>query len=290
MISNFELRQRVRKVVRPNLQTLLVIALIAALPGLLVNVILSRTGSDITSYLFAHGVDTTATPEQLLDVISQFYQERAWVAPTLSLVSLLITPALTLGFLNAVLTLLRGGTAVVGDVFSRMKVFIRATLLSLWVAIRMVLWALPGFALSTLSVFAGSAGLSVLMLMAGLVMLVAFMVTAYYRYSLATVFQADDPEMGVFACVRRSKEVMKNRKLQLFMLTLSFNLGRMAAIMLGVELLGYVLGNLVSMLIQLILSVYINGAYCAFYEAYARPEGGRAHAFQSDPYHGEMQE
>lgn len=292
MITNIELRQRAGKVIRPNLQVLLLIALITALPGLLVNVIVARTGSDLTTYLFSSGIDTSATTEQLLEAIEAFQRERGWIAPVLSLISSVLTSALSLGFLNAMLTLLRGGTAVVGDVFSRLNVFIRAALLSLWIAIKMVLWALPGLALTILALFAGvrSDALGVLLALAGSGLMVAFTVTAYFRYALATVFQADDPELGVLSCVRKSKAVMQGRKMQLFALTLTYNLGRMVVITLGVQLLGYVLGNLVSMLVQLILSVYINGAICAFYEAYARPEGGRAHAFQADPYHNEMQE
>ena len=292
MITNYELRQRAGKVIRPNMQVLLLIALITALPGLLVNVIIARTGSDLTTYLFNQGIDTSATADQLMEMISRFQLERGWVAPVLSLLNLLITSALSLGFLNAMLTLLRGGTVVVGDAFSRMNIFLRAALLSLWIAIKMILWALPGMALTILSLFAGlrSDALGVIAALAGFGLLVTLPVMAYFRYALATVFQADEPETGVFACVRKSKDVMKGRKMQLFMLTLSYNLLRMLVIMVGVELLGYVLGNLVSMMVQLILSVYINGAICAFYEAYARPDGGRAHAFQADPYHGEMQE
>lgn len=292
MLTNLELRQRAGKVIRPNMQVLLLIALITALPGLLINVVIARTGSDLTTYLFNHGIDTSATLEELMELMMRFQQERGWVAPVLSLVNLLITSALTLGFLNAVLTLLRGGTAVVGDVFSRMNSFIRAALLSLWIAVKMILWALPGMALMILALFVGVKVdfLGMLMALAGFGLLAALPVMAYFRYSLATVFQADDPELGVLSCVRKSKAVMKNRKMQLFSLTLTYNFGRMLAIMLGVQLLGYVLGNLVSMTVQLILSVYINGAICAFYEAYARPGGGRAHAFQADPYHSGMQE
>lgn len=289
MVTNYDLRQRASKVIRPNLQVLLLIALIAALPGLLINVVIARTGSDATAYLFSHGVDTASTADQIIEVMAQFSRERGWVAPLLSLVNLLITPVLTLGFLNATLTLLRGGTAVVGDAFSRMRVMLRATLLTLWVAIKIVLWGMPGMALVVLSLFVGEAGFVILNL-AGFILILALTAMAYYRYSLATVFQADEPELGVLTCVRKSKAVMKGRKMQLFMLTLSYNLWRVLAITLGVELLGYVIGNLVSLTVQLVLSVYINGAYCVFYEAYARPAGGRAHAFQSDPYHNEMQE
>ena len=289
MIANVMLRQRSGKVIRPNLQVLLVIALIVALPGLLANVILMRTGSSLTDYLYAQGFDTSVTAEMLTEAVMAFYRERSWILLAAGALQLLVTPVLTLGFLNVTLTLMRGGTAVVGDVFSRRGVALRAVLLMLWIGVKMVLWALPGMALMLLSLFLDSE-LLILPWALGMILSTALMFVAYYRYSLATLFQADEPEMGVFACVRRSKEVMKGRKMQLFSLTLPYSLGRALAVSLGVQLLGYVFGNLVSMTIQLILSVYATGAICAFYEAYARPDGGRAHAFQADPYHDEMQE
>lgn len=289
-MMNYDLRRRASKVIRPNLQVLLVIALITALPGLMINVIVARTGSDLTTYLFAQGIDATSTVEQLMEGVSRFYAERAWVAPVLSLAGALIIPVLTLGFNQAMLTLLRGGTATVTDVFSRMSIAIRATLLTLWITVKMLLWMLPGFALIVASVFLGYDGPAALLALVGIGLLVALPTVAYYRYDLAPIFLADEPETGVLACVRKSKAAMKGRKMQLFTLTLPYNIGRGLAVGLGVEILGYVLGNLVSMTIQLILSVYITGACCAFYEAYARPEGGRAHAFQADPYHDEMQD
>lgn len=289
MITNYELRERMRKAIRPNLQVLLLIALIVALPGLIMNVIVARTGSDLTTYLLEHGVDTASTSEQILEAMTQFSMEQGALSLVLSLLSLLVTPVLGLGLLNAILTLMRGGTVTVGNVLSHRNYFIRATLLTLWLAVKMLLWALPGMALIILSVVVGGAGF-VLLNLAGFLLLTALPIMAYYRYALATVVQADEPETGVMACVRRSKAVMQGRKLQLFMLELPFNFGRMVAIMLSAQLLGYVLGNVVSMAAQLVISVYVNGAACAFYEAYARPQGGRAHAFQADPYHGEMQE
>lgn len=289
MITNYDLRQRSGKMIRPNMQTLLVMALVVALPGLITNVIIARTGSDLTSYLFSSGIDTSSTVEEILDAIGQYRTERWWFTMALQLLSLLITPALSMGLYRGMLTLLRGGTTVVGDVFSLLRVIPRAALLSLWIAIKMILWALPGALLIGVA-FVADGALFLLLMLAGIGLIVAGVIMAEYRFAMSFVYLADEPETGILECARRSKAVMKNRKMQLFMLTLSYNLGRMVAISLGVELLGYVVGNLVSMVVQLIMAIYINGAYCAFYEAYARPEGGRAHAFQTDPYHDEMQE
>lgn len=43
-----------------------------------------------------------------------------------------------------------------------------------------------------------------------------------YRYRLATYFLLDDPGMGVLASIRESKETMRGRKWQLFVMDLSF--------------------------------------------------------------------
>lgn len=292
MITNFDLRQRMRKVIRPNFQVLLLIALIVALPGLIVSVIISRTGIDLTVYLYNQGFDTTVTVDQLSEAIMGYYQEYGLLLFVLRLIPVLVTPVLMLGFLNAILTLMRGGTAVVGNAFSHLNRVVRATLLSVWVAIRTAIWSLPGFALTVLALFVGTRSdfLGMLLASTGFMLMIALVIMASYRYILANVFLADEPDTGILACVRKSKAVMKGRKLQLFMLELPFNFGRMLVITMGESLLGFGLGTLVSLTVQLVLSVYLSGAVCAFYEAYARPTGGKAHAFQADPYHGEMQD
>ena len=290
MVTQYEMRQRARKIIKPNLQVLLVIALIAALPGLLMNVVLSRTGSDLVSYLYESNIDTSATVDQLATAITQFYSERGWIAPVLLLLESLIAPVLALGLLNALLTLLRGGTVVVTNVFSHMRYVVRATLLTLLIAVKMVLWALPGMLVMTLSILLPDSAVFVLAYLVGITLITALTIMAYYRYSLANVFQADEPELGVFACVRKRKAVMKNRKMQLFSLTLSYNLIRMLVITVVAELFGFVLGNVISMVAQLVLSVYISCAYCVFYETYARPARGVPQTIEIDPYHDEMKE
>lgn len=291
MMNNLDLRMRMRRVIKPNMQILLVIALITALPGLLVSVLTVLTGSDIWSYLFTHGVDTSVTPDRLLEVIEAYATERGWVTGLLSLMQALITPVLTLGLINAILTLLRGGTATVGTVFSRLHAFARAVGVALITFIKILLWSLPGVAVMFLAAFlllqTGSLSVYSLLITAGAVLMTVLMVIASYRYVMALFFLADAPETGPLSCIRQSKTVMKNRKMQLLSLELPYIAGNWLASSLISMLLSGVIGTTLSMMAQLIFMVYIYGARCAFFEAYSRPSGGRAHAFQSDPYHSD---
>ena len=79
---------------------------------------------------------------------------------------------------------------------------------------------------------------------------------------------ADAPETGVFACVKRSKELMQNRKGAYFTLMLSF-IGW--ALLLSItqvllmSLVGYVIASTVYMVLNLALQVYMNATSCEFY-------------------------
>ena len=294
MITNYELRQRMRKVIRPNLQVLLVIALIASLPGLLTSVVSTLTGWDLATWLYNHGVDTSATAERLLEEIQAFALAQGWKSAILNLAQALVSPVLLLGLINGMLTLLRGGTVVVGTAFSRLNAFLRSVGVTLLVAVKVFLWTLPALALmmaaTWLLFLTESVVVYSILLLASSILMTVLMVMATYRYAMASFFLADEPEMGVLACVRQSKAVMKKRKLQLLSLELPYVLGGSIASTLIASLLGGVIGSTISMMVQLIFIVFIYGARSTFYEAYARPAGGRAHAFQSDPYHDEMKE
>jgi hypothetical protein len=47
-------------------------------------------------------------------------------------------------------------------------------------------------------------------------------IIAAFRYALAWYVKAEDPEMGANACLKRSGEIMKGRKLRLFLFSLSY--------------------------------------------------------------------
>lgn len=277
MMNKYDLRQRMRKVIKPNLQTLLVIALIAALPGLLASVVTTMTGSALADYLYKHGVDTSATLERLTEALEGFLAERGWVAPVMFLLQALTAPVLTLGLINAILTLLRGGTITFATAFSRLRSFPRAVGVALLVYLKVFLWALAAVPLMLLAFIllmrTGSLTGYTLLMTGSSSLMMALTIMASYRYAMSNFFLADEPETGVPACVRRSKAVMKGRKMQLFQLELPYLVGNWLAASVISMLLAGVIGTTLSMLVQLIFTVYLYGARCAFFEACVHRRG-----------------
>ncbi len=156
----------------------------------------------------------------------------------LSLANMLLSSGLVLGLYSAMIDLCRGDdTVTVGRVFSRMGECLKAFGLNLWVGLKIMLWALPAYALMIALVFfaldavkdsavmAGEASvwLQTLLMISPLVVMVlvcALVVPAALRYMLSVYILADKPETGVFDCVNQSKAMMQGHKWQAFKLTL----------------------------------------------------------------------
>ncbi|MBQ7896368.1 MAG: DUF975 family protein [Oscillospiraceae bacterium] len=80
-------------------------------------------------------------------------------------------------------------------------------------------------------------------------------IIAAYRYKMALYILIDHPEMSVMDCLRESKRMMKGRKMDFFLLELSF----IGWIILGsFGIAGYV--------IQIWTLPYMNFTYCLYYE------------------------
>ncbi len=156
----------------------------------------------------------------------------------LMLVNILVSSSLILGLYSAMIDLCRGDdTVTVSRVFSRMGDCLKAFGLNLWVALKIMLWALPAYALMIVvtffaldavkdsAVMAGEARawLQTLLMISPFVVMVlvfALAVPAALRYMLSVYILADKPETGVFDCVNQSKAMMKGHKWQAFKLTL----------------------------------------------------------------------
>ena len=274
MMTNHELRVRSRKIIRPNMQVLLVIALIASLPGLLANVLTVLSGNDLLT-MYQQSLDASMTVEQLTAMVEDYLYSSAWLSLCLSTVQAVLAPVLTLGLINAFLTLLRGGTVGVGMVFSRMRAFGRSILLTLLLSLKLFLWALPGMGIMIVGAFLGEAGILVTAAIGSVVMLV-MVIMAAYRYAMSSYFLADVPTTGPRACIRQSKEVMRNRKMLLFSLELPYFVASYAIYTLISLIIPGVIGTTLSLMAQLIFTVYIEGARCAFFEHYTHPGNAMA--------------
>lgn len=287
MITNRELRQRARQIIKPNLQVLLLIALIVSLPSLLSNVVTVLSGNNLLS-MYQQNLDTSMTVEQLLAVTESYVSSSVWMAMFLSIAQVVLTPVLTLGFINALLTLLRGGTVGVATVFSRMRAFGRSLLLTLLLSLKLFLWTLPGMAIMIVGALLGENGF--LAAFIGSVVMLILVLMAVYRYALAIYFLADVPTTGPRVCIRQSKEVMKNRKWQLFSLELPYYAANYAIYTLISLVIPGVIGTTLSLMAQLIFMVYIEGTQCAFFEHHVHPENAVSPDSEKDPDQDEMKD
>ena len=145
----------------------------------------------------------------------------------LTLAVTLATCGLTLGLLAALVNLCRGNENLsVGMVFSHMGCTLKAFGLSLWTGLKTFLWMLPGFAVMMAGVIVSagtsspedSAGIMTLLTFCGIILMLALVIPAAYRYMMSTYILADKPETGVFQSVRESKAMMKGHKWQCFKL------------------------------------------------------------------------
>lgn len=211
----------------------------------------------------------------------------------LTLAVSLATCGLTLGMKKAMIDLARGHEEVpVGTVFSLMGYTLKAFGQGLWTGLKTFLWMLPGYLVmivgavlsyttSTTTAPEDSAGMTVLVMFGGMILLFALIIPAAYRYMMAPNILADKPETGVFQSVRESKAMMKGHKWQCFkltvpvalvmlvvMLVISVALGALTAL-LGNTAAGASLMSIVMMIVTFAASMYytirINMCYAVFY-------------------------
>lgn len=166
------------------------------------------------------------------------------------LVSALITPALTMGQNNGILHMIRDEQTSVGAVFSRFRICIKGFLLTLFIGLRTMLWALPGFAVILLAAVFGT-GFGLFLLVVGYILIYALIIPAAFRYCMAIPALADDPDLGVLEAFNRSKDMMEGRKWQYFRLLFLYGLILLGAV-LAVTLLATLLAK-----VSIILSVLI---------------------------------
>ena len=147
--------------------------------------------------------------------------------------------------------------------FCRMRYCLKAWGLSLFVALKTALWALPGALVFFLSVELQDLGqydLGNVIGCIGVGLLFGLIIPAALRYCLSTFIMANEPERGVRECVTLSKGLMQGRKWQCFKLGVPMIL-KMIGVMYGtIILLSMVLaiiGNNASVAVQVIFLITI---------------------------------
>lgn len=167
---------------------------------------------------------------------------------------------LSLGYTNSMIQMARGVQPPFSMLFSRMSSCLPGFGLSLLVELKVLLWALPGFAVVFAGAFIAGAARSPELLIVcyfvGLILIVALTIPAIYRYAMSTYFFADDPGCGVLGALNYSKSMMDGRKWQLFALTIPYVLVMFAAAVV-VVLLSMIAMKLGAFGIILMFFVYI---------------------------------
>lgn len=286
IIPSFEFRRRAREAMLPVMSILVVVMLIAMLPSLVSNIVTTVTESDtnamladlytqenLTAMMSEDLEAANAAMEQMTTGITAFLKEKWPFMALTSAITLLLGPVLGLGFFHTLLKALRREEISYSTVLARLPLFFKAIGLDVMVALRVFLWMLPGWGVSLLGavIMVFEANIGILVMVAAVVLMFVLMIRAMYRYRLATYVMADAPETGINAAIRRSKEIMKGRKMELFSLEVSFvgwylavNLIQMFTLML----LGTVLGMALGMFASFLLQMYVYMATAAFYQEY----------------------
>ncbi len=298
-IPAYEFRRRAREAMKTCMPILLVVALIATLPSLISQAVTLMTGADPSSLVIQlsdrlmqvmekYGVsqpgltqgivadeaqlmtDVAAVYDQYMQDLMTFLRAKGPIMLGLSLMVLIVSPVLTLGMINALLHALRRQEFTAAIALSRVRYVLKALGLELLIAVKLFAWMLPGLALMIISVFLPKA-LMALTMVVGMIVMIVLGVMAGYRYAMAMFVLADEPDAGVLGCIRRSCEVMRRRKMELFCLEISF-IGWYLLLTLVQSLLlgfGQVIGMTLGMFASLFLTVYTNCAQAAFYQEYA---------------------
>lgn len=284
MTPNAVFRYRARTALKNNWQVALLVVFIASLPSIIPQVAGVLTGGDISSRLMALLNDTaflSADPDTMLAMLGAAATEGgASTYALISVITWLIAPVLTLGMHHYHMELLRGQSGPVSSVFSRLGSFVKAVGLTLLMVMKTFLWSVPGMvvalggtmlAASMADNAEAAVGLMLSVMSVGYVLMFALMIAAMLRYAMAVFVLAEKPETGILACIRRSKEIMKGRKVQLFVLEFSFivwNLLVMLVYTLVGSMFGMVIGLTVQMFLNLFIVAYQNCSFAAFYLQY----------------------
>lgn len=107
----------------------------------------------------------------------------------------LVMSVVSAGFVIFLLNTIRNAGACIGNLLDGFGLFFKVILLNILEALFVSLWSLLFF-------FPG--------------------IIAMYRYRMAIYLLVDHPELSALECIRRSKQMMKGHKWELFLLDLSF--------------------------------------------------------------------
>ena len=287
MFFSAAFKAKARAALKQHWQTALLIALIVNLPSLLVQGVAAFTNNDPLTrvqYLLIRAYSSQEAMNALQDNILKLFSETGILVMTgLTVLVWLFTPVLAMGMNHWMLDRIRGQEEPVTTVFSRLRILPKSIGLRLFLVWKIFLWTLPGLAVSLLSLIptlnargktgtelATAAAWSMNLMYFGMMVMLVLGVMGYLYYAQADFILADEPGERVLSCARRSREMMKGRRMALMTLLLSFALLFLLISFVSAALEGMT-GTVVALVIQMLgslfLSVYMLATEAVFYEA-----------------------
>jgi len=241
IISPYVFKTRALRALKGNWQTALLVSFFSTLPMTIVQLYQTTQLPDVSGML-----SLEAAQAAIAAVDAQVWL----LLGLLGGLSLVITPVLSLGRHQYFIQRLQKQELGFVGLFSRMGSFGKALLLYVLIYVKVFLWSL-------------------LFIVPGII--------AALRYSLAPLYLAQDPQMGVLEALNRSKAAMRDKKLTMFMLQISFMVWLLAALLMEMLLssLSPVLALVVSQFIQLMMATYLSASVAGFYLAASSPDGIR---------------
>jgi len=294
MIPSFVFRHRAWKAIKPVLQVLIVIGLLVVLPGYVEQVVVTTTDASPGRYLDGPSADVMEFARQevpeditlaeqaellkegyaLLDAYiaatETFMQEKGAIYFGMMAMSMLLTPVMMAPLYSCLLDALRGKALTLPVALGKFRYSPKSLLLYLWMALRVWVWTLPGVALMLAGMLIPTMGL--MPMFAGMVLSLVLGVRAMLHYILAPIALVDNPGLSLNGCIRISWQVMRNRKMEYFMLRISFAIWYLLISLLGLMRVSVVLVAVsltLTMMAEMLLTVYVSCTEVAFYESYA---------------------
>lgn len=289
-IPSFVFRRRAMAAIKPVMQVLIVVALLAMLPGIVSYTVTLRTKASPDNYLakpldnmmdFLQTVDPEATlteqeaqaTQLLADYMAAtqtFLQEKGALYFSMIALEMLLAPVMLVPLYGGLLNAVRKQEVSLPECFKRLRHGPKALLVYLWMMLRIAVWTLPG---AVLMLAAGYMPLTtgMLTMLIGTVLSLVLGFRAALHYVLAPVVQVDQPSLSPNGCIRVSFQAMRTRKMEYFMLRISFALWMLLSSLItvmAISLFGGVIGMALSMMAELLLNVYVKAAVVCFYEAY----------------------
>lgn len=316
-IPSFVFRHMAMKAIKPVMSVLIIAALLVTLPGLINLTVTTLTGASPDAYLadplkaidkFTADIAPDLSEEELsaqtdslldgvLEALKTFWHEKGAIFAAMTALEFLLTPALGIVLTWTLLMAVRKKELTMSSLLTPLRWCPKAFVVEIWMALRICAWMLPSMAVMVIGVFIPS-GFGAFLSSVGSIAAIVLTIRALLHYSLAPIALAADPTRSPNACIRASWEVMRNRKMELFMLELSF-CGWQLLVYLISSLLGSfgTLGTALTMVVSLALSVYMKGAQVCFYEVHtsvrdaAQQQAGEDGASPEDaPWKGSEEE